>query len=267
MSFRPEETFADRLERCLTDLAKRAGAAAMDCLAAGDLETDWKPDGTPVTTADLAADRIICEGLAAEFPEIPVISEEAPDEHTVPNGSFFAVDPIDGTSGFRRGGSEFTVNIALVENGAPHAGVVYAPALDRMFVTPGRGRLTETHGSRSTKHDSLRAPAGGIRVVASRSRSSRPLVQEFISGLDIASCANMSSSLKFCLLAAGEADLYPRFGRTMEWDTAAGHAVLQSVGGRVLQQDGLEPLTYGKPGFVNPDFVAAVPGVRLSGRR
>ncbi len=255
--------FSAKLENCLTDLAARSGAAVMKYLSAGNVETDWKTDGTPVTMADLEVDRIIRCRLEAEFPGIPVISEESPEKHDTGHGSFFIIDPIDGTNGFRLGGNEFTVNIALVLDGAPCAGVVFAPALDRMFVTSCPGRLTETNGSRTKVRGSLRAASGGLRVVASRSHSSRRSLKNYLSDTDVATCEYVSSSLKFCLLAAGEADLYPRIGRTMEWDTAAGHAVLQAAGGKVLELNGLEPLAYGKPGYVNPDFVASVPGVNL----
>lgn len=263
----PESSISKKLESVLGNLATKAGKAVMEFWKAGNFDTDWKPDGTPVTRADLAADQIIQTGLATEFPGIPVVSEETRNQ-SIPNSNlYFLVDPIDGTSGFRRGKSDFTVNIALIENNAPCAGVVFAPAFDRMFITPYYGRLVEYRDGRRRVCEQLGRVYGPVRVVASRARRTQPLIRNYLTNTRTNSFNFIASSIKFCLLASGEADLYPRFGRTMEWDTAAGQAVLEAVGGRVLQLKGLRPLVYGKADFKNPNFVATVPGVRLPGQR
>ena len=227
------------------------------------------PDGlnlTPVTDADLAAEAVILAGLARIAPDIPVISEEAAaagaESHT--GERFFLVDPLDGTREFLSRNGEFTINIALIEREEPVAGVVYAPALARMFWGErgrGAGEGEVAPGGESDavwRPIRVRArPQTGLKVVASRShRDAR--TESWLETIDVGELVSAGSSLKFCLLAAGEADLYPRFGRTMEWDTAAGHAVLVAAGGRVATEDGA-PLTYGKRarGFDNPGFIAS----------
>ena len=225
-----------------------------------------KEDSTPVTEADLASEAVILEGLKRVAPAVPVISEEAADGHLAEAGErFFLVDPLDGTKEFLSRNGEFTINIALVEHGEPIAGVVYAPALQRLFWGErGRGaaegRLAPDDDPAHCDWHRLKVrqrPDAALTVVASRShRDAR--TEEWLSGIDVGELVSAGSSLKFCLLAAGEADLYPRFGRTMEWDTAAGHAVLAAAGGRVDTEEGT-PLTYGKRqrGFDNPGFIAS----------
>lgn len=261
----------EKLQECFKSLAEAAGRVALQCQSEDNLETAWKADGTPVTAADIEADRIIRQGLEAAFPNIPVVSEETFMETIVSRSGkgpdcFFIVDPIDGTSGYRRGKDEYTVNIALVENGLPSAGVVFAPAFGRMFLTTRDGELIEFRDNRARIHEKISALAGLPRAIASRSRRSQSLIRDYLLRMNIDNHQTMSSSLKFCLLAVGEFDLYPRFGRTMEWDTAAGHAVLQSVGGNVVEMTTTQPLTYGKAGYENPNFVAMVPGIKLLGR-
>ena len=253
----------DKIERRFVALAESAGDAIMEIFDAGDPETDWKQDGTPVTLADLRADAIIRGGLESAFPDIPVVSEETPESHGGAHDTFFIVDPLDGTSGFCSGRREFTVNIALVTEGVPAAGVVYAPALERLFVAAPGGRLVEMRETLEIAHSPRRPVDGSLRVVASKSHRSRPWLKRFLSGFDVASVEHVASSLKFCLIAAGEADLYPRTGPSMEWDTAAGHAALRAAGGDVVQLDGHDTLDYGKPGYLNPGFVAFAPGVKL----
>ncbi len=255
----------DKLERCLRDTAVRAGSVVMEYWAAGNPETEWKSDGTPVTTADLRADQIIRNLLSDAFPSIPVISEEETANHHNRHSSFFVVDPIDGTSGFRKGSLEFTVNIALVRKGRPVAGVVFAPAMKRMFLTSNGHRLVEVDNDRTRVLTGRRSAAAALRVTVSRSSVSSSRLNDYLAELNVVNIATMSSSFKFCLLAIGEADIYPRFGRTMEWDTAAGQAILQAVGGTVWQIDGRTPLTYGKENYENPSFVAVAAGVRAPG--
>ena len=263
MTSKSLEIPVDKLKTCLVELAKHAGEVAMAHWKSGKIETEWKADGTPVTIADFEVDGIIQEGLTTAFPSVPVISEESFQEHFENCDQFFIVDPIDGTNGFRNGSKEFTINIALVENGEPQAGAVYAPAFDRMFISSCRGELIEICGH-SSKYIERRQPTSGI-IRAVISKSSRR-VHEYLSDIHVEKIKRISSSFKFCLLAAGEAEIYPRFGRTMEWDTAAGHAILQAAGGTVLEISGYNKLTYNKHNFENPDFVALVPGIDLPRR-
>lgn len=225
-----------------------------------------KDDATPVTEADTAAEAVILAGLRRIAPDIPVISEEATAAGKEPlaGSRFILVDPLDGTKEFLSRNGEFTINIALIEGGEPVAGVVYAPALHRLFWGEiGRGaaeaRIAPGDSPTACEWKPIRVrrrPKSGLKVVASRShRDAR--TERWLADIDVGEVVSAGSSLKFCLLAAGEADLYPRFGRTMEWDTAAGHAVLAAAGGRVETEDGA-PLTYGKRqrGFDNPGFIA-----------
>lgn len=247
-----------RLTDAIVAVAREAGSVIMMHYQAGTA-VRLKEDASPVTAADDAADRLIGERLAAAAPHIAVISEEAfaggrrPDIDDL----FFLVDPLDGTKEFLGGNGEFTVNIALIENGVPVLGVVYAPAISRLFYANGLGQAFERRGDGpDTPIRARRPPPGGLVVVASRSHRDSE-TDAYLSTLNIASLTSAGSSLKFCLIASGEADLYPRFGPTMEWDTAAGHAVLAAAGGCVTQVDGA-PFTYGKSasGFKNPAFVA-----------
>lgn len=265
MELKSSKISKEKLATCLEDIACRAGYAAMKYWNAGDVETNWKKDGTPVTKADLEADKIIQQGLKSEFSSIPVVSEESTPTFEPSEDPFFIVDPIDGTKGFRKGSPEFTVNIALVENGTPQAGVVFAPALNRMFISPCFGHVIEKRGSITKQYKKLSTTSGPLRVVVSKSYHWKKLEENFQIGMQADAVNVIYSSLKFCLLAVGEADLYPRFGRTMEWDTAAGHAILRAVGGSVLNLTEKQPLKYGKPNYINSDFVAMVPSINLYG--
>lgn len=239
----------------LTAMIVKAGAAIL-AVKRDRMSVDGKPDGSPVTEADLASDRIIAESLAHLCPDIPVLSEERVHLASPPySGSFFVIDPLDGTKEFISRNGEFTVNIALIQDGAPLLGVVYAPAIGRLFAgLDGETAYVEDAGGRRPIRCRA-APAEGITVVASRSHGDAAALDAFLGTRKVASLKNAGSSLKLCLVAAGEADLYPRLGRTMEWDIAAGHAVLAAAGGRVTDVAGA-PLRYGKPGFENPHFVA-----------
>lgn len=246
-------------KRLLKQAIEAARAAAAEILAvyATDFSVRDKPDASPVTEADERAEACIRSALAAATPDIPVVSEEAAARGVVPDVSacFWLVDPLDGTREFVKRNGEFTVNIALVEDGEPKLGVVLAPALKRIFAGGrGIGAFAEDEGRRKPIA-CRRAPTEGLAVVSSRSHGDRGALEAFLAGRKVASLTPAGSSLKFCLIAAGAADLYPRLGKTMEWDTAAGHAVLAAAGGRVAQLDGAE-LRYGKPRFANPHFVA-----------
>jgi 3'(2'), 5'-bisphosphate nucleotidase len=251
----------------LTAAAARAGAAIMHHYQVGP-EVELKADLSPVTSADHASQAIILDALRQLAPGIPVVSEEdAADRNAALPSRFFLVDPLDGTKEFINKRTDFTVNIALIDNGVPKFGVVYAPARARLALTPSNGSAVmatlepSEHGADLAALDCrplrVRKPSPeGLIAVVSRSHLD-PATEAFLAKLTIAGQSSAGSSLKFVELAQGDADVYPRFGPTMEWDTAAGHAVLVAAGGRVVQADG-EPLRYGKVevGLRNPSFVA-----------
>jgi 3'(2'), 5'-bisphosphate nucleotidase len=244
-----------------TRLVRAAGQVIMEIYAT-DFSVRGKSDASPVTEADERAEAVILQGLREMAPEVPVVAEEEVAAGRVPEvGSrFWLVDPLDGTKEFISRNGEFTVNIALIEDGRPVLGVVYAPALERLFAgRVGQGAWVED-GQGRRPLACRRVPAEGLTVVASRSHGDAEALAGFLAGRKVADQRNAGSSLKLCLVAAGEADVYPRLGRTMEWDIAAGHAVLAAAGGRVETLAG-EPLGYGKPGFDNPHFAAwGLPG-------
>ncbi len=259
----------DNLIEVIRKLAIEAGAKIMGIYQADDFDVKLKSDDSPVTAADEAADAIISAGLRAAFPDVMLVTEEQADTHTVTGDTFLIVDPLDGTKEFIHRRGDFTVNIALVENGEPTRGVVYAPAKDRMFFTDASGQSVEETGALDpdsigkTHAISVSAPDNGaLMVVASKSHRDQA-TDDYIGKYSVKDMKSAGSSLKFCLVATGEADLYPRVGRTMEWDTAAGHAVLSGAGGRVVRFDDHTPLKYGKEGFANPFFIAYAPGVEL----
>lgn len=250
---------ADRLALLeqVIPVVRAAGSVILD-IYASDFEVRGKQDASPVTEADERAEVLILQALEKIAADIPVVAEEAVSAGQVPEVGerFWLVDPLDGTREFISRNGEFTVNIALVEHGMPSLGVVFAPALDRLFAgAAGCGAFVEENGQRH-RIEVRRPPAQGLTVVASRSHGDPEALATFLQGRPIAELKNAGSSLKLCLVAAGEADLYPRLGRTMEWDIAAGHAVLMAAGGRVCNVAG-EPLRYGKAGFENPHFVAS----------
>lgn len=257
------------LQDTMRRLAIEAGAAIMAIYERPDMDVREKSDASPVTEADEAADRIISAGLRAAFPDIALVTEEQAASHDLQASRFFIVDPLDGTKEFIKRRGDFTVNIALVEDGVPVQGVVYAPAKGRMFHTLAEGGAVEEQGAfdpeatGATVPLQMRSPdAGALIVVASKSHRDAA-TDAYIARYTVADMRSAGSSLKFCLLAAGEADFYPRLGRTMEWDTAAGHAVLAAAGGEVLDFDTHAPLRYGKPGYANPFFIARHPDVSL----
>ncbi len=217
-----------------------------------------KADASPVTEADVRAEALIVAGLCALSPNLPIVAEEAAAAGNIPSvgGRFWLVDPLDGTKEFISRNGEFTVNIALVQDGVPVLGVVLAPALKRLYAgVLGSGALLEDAlGRRRVRCREV--PAEGLTVVGSRSHGDAAALDLFLAGRKVAASVSAGSSLKLCMVAAGEADMYPRLGRTMEWDIAAGHAVLLAAGGGVTDLAG-SPLRYGKPGFDNPHFVAS----------
>ena len=244
-------------QRGLFGLVLEAGVRAM-AIYERDFSVSQKEDKSPVTEADHAVDAFLAPHLERLFPGIPVVTEERVETHGASiDGPFLLVDPIDGTKEFIARTGEFTINVALILGTRPVAGIVYAPALDRMFIgIEGQGAF-ETSISGEPQPLKVRPCAVEMTAVASRSHNT-PATEAFLETNRITERVSAGSSLKFCLLAAGEADVYPRFGPTMEWDTAAGHAVLAAAGGMVLLEGG-DPLAYGKPGYRNPDFIACSP--------
>ena len=240
----------------VVQIARRAAVAILEVYEHPGVVRS-KSDASPVTQADEISERLILNALADLTPDVPVVSEEAAAAGSIPEigRRFWLVDPLDGTKEFIGKNGEFTVNIALIEERRPMLGVVLAPAKDRLFAG-GAGIQPYAEENCRRRPIACRAiPDAGVTVVASRSHGDAAALKSFLGDRVVASFASVGSSLKFCLVAAGEADLYPRLGRTMEWDTAAGHAVLAAAGGHVQQLDGHE-LIYAKPGFENPHFLA-----------
>jgi len=255
--------------RVFRSAAIEAGDRIMAIYDADDFEVKSKSDASPVTEADEAADALISDRLRAAFPDLPLVTEEQADSHGQSVESFLIVDPLDGTKEFIQRRGDFTVNIAWVENGVPVRGVVYAPAKGRLFYTDAEGQSVEEEApfaadiSGAVRPIGVRAPDNAaLYVVASKSHRDAA-TDAYIGKYEVADMKSAGSSLKFCLVATGEADLYPRLGRTMEWDTAAGDAVLRGAGGQVIRFEDHQTFTYGKPGFANGFFIAHAPGVEL----
>lgn len=258
----------DHLVPLFRRLALEAGEAIMQVYHGPDFEVRTKGDASPVTKADEAADAVISAGLREAFPEVTLITEEQAASHALTAQTFFIVDPLDGTKEFVQRRGDFTVNIAYVRDGIPVSGVVYAPARGRLFYTTPDGRAVEETGPFGPTPGPLTPlkvstpDNAALMVVASKSHRDQA-TDDYISRYAVRDMTSAGSSLKFCLVATGEADLYPRLGRTMEWDTAAGDAVLRGAGGQVVRFDTHQPLAYGKPGWDNPFFIAYAPGVVL----
>jgi 3'(2'), 5'-bisphosphate nucleotidase len=238
-------------------LTDEAGDKIMGIFRSG-FEVRNKDDNSPVTEADEASERIIIEGLKALAPAIPIVAEESMAggiEVDIGSGTFWLVDPLDGTREFINRREEFTVNIALIKDKVPILGVVGVPARDSLYYG------TMSSGAKARKTGKLasisarRQPNEGAVLLASRSHGDKNRVKDLLETLPGSQMQILGSSLKFCLLAEGVGDIYPRFGHTMEWDTAAGDAVLRSAGGSVRLLDGT-PLKYGKEHFLNADFIA-----------
>ena len=250
----------------LAEITARAGDIIMRHYISDNVANWKKDDLSPCTAADQDAETFILAELAKAAPGVPVVAEEQAAGGGTPNigTHFFLVDPLDGTKEFLNRNGEFTVNVAEIENGVPVRGCVYAPAKERLFVGELSGGAFELKLSNSAELDwsnaqsihVRKADAGGMTAVASRSHRDTK-TDEYLAHYNVKDFVTAGSSLKFCLVAAGEADIYPRHGRTMEWDTAAGHAVLAAAGGTVTKLDGA-PFLYGKTGegFANPFFVA-----------
>ncbi|HUP67643.1 MAG TPA: 3'(2'),5'-bisphosphate nucleotidase CysQ [Sphingomicrobium sp.] len=244
-----------RLIDDLGDAAREAGEAILEIVRRGfDVET--KSDRSPVTEADRAAELVILAALARAAPGVPVVAEEEVAAGRIPahEGTYFLVDPLDGTKEFIRGGDDYTVNIGLIERGQPKLGVVFAPAAGRLHGgCVGDGAwLDEGAGRRSIR---TRERGTDVTAVASKSHLNQATIDYLEAAVGRCDYVSVGSSLKFCIVAEGQADIYPRAAPTSEWDTAAGHAVLLAAGGLVDGTDG-SPLRYGKPAFLNRAFVA-----------
>jgi len=236
-------------------IAREAGDAIMEIYNRGNISVEIKKDNSPVTEADIAANEIIVKALAEIAPKIKIVSEEGKEIIEVSSGEvFFLVDPLDGTKSFINRTGEFTVNIAIVENNHPVFGVVYLPVPKILYYTGADGHAYKDEGEGDELISVRQVPSEGHIVVASKSHNN-PETDEFIKKLNVSKFMPAASSLKFCLVAEGKADIYPRFGTTMEWDTAAAHAVLLAAGGHMIKTNG-SPFTYGKPDFRNEYFIA-----------
>ncbi|SLN69745.1 3'(2'),5'-bisphosphate nucleotidase CysQ [Oceanibacterium hippocampi] len=246
-----------QLLAAIYEIALEAGEKILE-IYRKPIAVDRKDDKSPVTEADVAGEKIILAGLARLTPEIPVIAEESVAAGRIPEvdgRDFWLVDPLDGTKEFISKNGEFTVNIALVRRGRPVLGVIHVPAKAMSYGGAGAGTAWRRPLGGAAEPITVRNPDdAGLIAVASRSHRS-PETDAFLEDYKVASIASAGSSLKFCLVAEGSADIYPRLGRTMEWDIGAGVAILEAAGGRVTKTDG-SALAFGKPGFDNPHFVA-----------
>jgi len=246
----------------ISDVCKRAGAEIMRVYET-DFAIETKGDDSPVTEADRQAEililRSIREGITNKY---PIVSEEAAATGIIPDvrgQAFWLIDPLDGTREFINRNGEFTVNIALIEHTRPVLGVVHLPARNITYFGLSAGSFVQRGDSPIEQISCRKAGNNGLVALVSRSHRSAD-VDDYLADYPVRQEISAGSSLKFCTIAEGQADLYPRLGRTMEWDTAAGHAVLRFAGGSVKRLDGSD-LGYGKEGFENPHFVAAGPGV------
>ncbi len=249
----------------IVELAREAGEAIMDFYRQGETQTWTKKDDSPLTAADLASHKVIVKGLGELTPDIPVLSEESTDitwDERRTWSTYWLVDPLDGTKEFIKQNGEFTVNIALIENNQPSLAVVYAPALDKMYYASTQtGSFLSVNGETPTQlnlnNEALALP---IKVVGSRSHPS-PEMAGFVAQFEQVEIVPTGSSLKFCLVAQGLADVYPRLGPTMEWDTGAGQCIAQCAGAKVSLFSG-EPLDYNnKESLLNPLFIVANPNL------
>ena len=240
-------------------LAKQAGHLALDMRREGRLDPQPKLDRSMVTAADIAADQIIRGGLGHIFPNIPLISEEGPQDIEVSTDQpYVLIDPLDGTHDFITGSDHFTVNIGLIFQTVPVAGIVYAPALERLFYTDANGEAWEERSGGIAQRLLLRSASRPLRIAISRNR--RDLATEsYLKRYPESVAMRLTGSIKLCLLAAGEADLYPRLRPIMEWDTAAGDAILRAAGGMCFSFDDRSALAYGRPGWRSVPFVATAP--------
>ncbi|MDX2273372.1 MAG: 3'(2'),5'-bisphosphate nucleotidase CysQ [Cyanobacteriota bacterium] len=257
--FSSEELGSLRLS--MVRLAEQAGQGILQVYAQADLGITHKTDDSPLTQADLVSHHTIVEGLQNQERRLPILSEESqaiPYQERQPWSAFWLVDPLDGTKEFIQRNGQFTVNIALIEEGIPILGVVHAPVLSTTYsAARGGGAFKQASGQPEQPIRVADYPVTPCRVVASRSHAgseTTDFLERLRQTVGEVSVVSMGSSLKFCLVAEGSAHLYPRFGPTMEWDTAAAHAIVQEAGGEVTTLQG-DPLRYNKPDLLNPYFM------------
>jgi 3'(2'), 5'-bisphosphate nucleotidase len=245
----------------LQQIARAAGACILKHRAGGTT-AESKADGSPVTAADRAAQEIILEGLEKLTPGVPVVAEEKDNPASLAaGGTYWLVDPLDGTRDYVKGRDEFTVNIGLVVDGEPYVGVLFAPALDDMFYGDPRGATRVTvHGTMALRQPGLLNTVSGMRLITSRREAEHLPLKQWLESGQIRAWRLCSSAYKFGLLAAGEHDIFVRTGVTYEWDTAAGDAILRAVGGKTVTPNG-QPLAYSKPSFKNGNLIAYNKGV------
>jgi 3'(2'), 5'-bisphosphate nucleotidase len=258
------ETGKELLSR-LVEAAREAGREILEVYSSG-FEVSYKSDSSPVTTADRRSHELITRRLAELSPHIPLLSEEGRGIDYAARRDwreFYLIDPLDGTKEFIGRNGEFTVNIALIRDSRPVAGVIYVPVKDLMYYAlTGHGAYMTEGEEAPRKITANRGPGpDGLIVVASRSHPSQAL-EDFLKKLRVKERVSRGSSLKFCLVAEGKADIYPRLGPTWEWDTAAGHAILEEAGGKVVDSGGKE-LVYNKETLKHEGFIALGRGVEL----
>lgn len=253
-----ENTTQMALRQSIIEIARLAGAAILHVYHANDLGVEIKSDDSPLTRADIASHKIIVNALAKLDPELPVLSEESSQDEVAQRRNwkrFWLVDPLDGTKEFIKRNGEFTVNIALVENGQALLGVVYVPVSGNCYSgSAAEGAFLST-AEQAEQQIRVRVPAATPPVVVGSRSHASPRVQEYLENLGAHQLTAMGSSLKLCLVATGEADLYPRLGPTMEWDTAAAHAIVQAAGGRVIGTDGADLNYNQRDTLLNPEFI------------
>ncbi|MBD3421498.1 MAG: 3'(2'),5'-bisphosphate nucleotidase CysQ [Chitinivibrionales bacterium] len=251
----------------LTEIARQAGSAIMDVYYSDDFDAEMKADNSPLTRADTASHNIITKGLHTHFPNMPLISEEGKDtdwDRRKDWQEFWLVDPLDGTKEFIRKEHDFTVNIALVEQNLPTIGIVYAPARDWLYygiVGDGAYKVAKEHADQLP----LNVESCEQFIAVGSKSHAKPEEDTFLAQFSIKEKTSMGSSLKFCLVAEGAADIYYRYGPTWEWDTAAAHAIVRAAGGSVISEG--EELRYNKPPLKNRGFVCVRNAAILSGKK
>lgn len=258
-----------RMVKVFRYAALLAGQAIKSIYGQNDLAVETKADASPVTLADRVADGLLRHVIRDAYPQTLIVTEEHTDSHTQKANGFHLIDPLDGTREFIESTPEFTVNIAYIHNNKPLCGVIYAPALDRLFYTNAMHQCVEEQApfdlyQAGTTRCLSPKPVQETQLTLATSKRHENAVPRYLDGYRIKHTLHVGSSLKFCLLAAGEADVYPRLGRTMEWDTAAGQAILEAAGGYVINTETRAALVYGKNNYANPSFVAYRNGLSLT---
>ncbi len=242
----------------INDLARRAGKVIMSYYQLNDINIDYKADNSPVTSADIASNQLICDELTKLHPFIPIISEENDNNQIINQQCFWSIDPLDGTKGFLSRNGEFTVNIALIVNSSPILGIVYSPLHDTLYyVDEDKIAYKQIKDAPPIPIKARSTPTSGAIILTSALSTNQARLNTYIQDKHVDKIIPTASALKICLIAEGIADLYPRFGQTMEWDTAAGHAILKAAGGNIKTLDNTE-LSYGhnELKYYNPEFIA-----------